>query len=381
MVIGRLRSDDVYNQLLCYQNPDHRSTALSGQAAMLYVCLFFQPAILQSETAVMREIVDKFFPDNWVISYYMGTTVNLMDVWTPYKAAKAALNNTVQQSNVKKVASKYKIELGRLLPEVKKIQKEGAMTEENILDSSVKMMNLLKDCNVALKWTLLHTSPLALCAANNKKCRQLRDSVVQYLEFENFSKLFSLLVNTAQFEFMFKQMYKNMLDNKEDKWNLAKEEAKTRIQELATMFGNEGGGVSRVVKSQSLQNWFTELEKQLDNLNFDNQTSSSGTTAQIIEALSSAEHLDRLDANWQVKQLMSETRGFLKQIIRVGAATDDVLVSLQIVSDLSYAWGSVIDTFTPLMQQGVKKDPSLVGRLRSTFLKVTKFGLYIHSII
>jgi WASH complex subunit strumpellin len=61
----------------------------------------------------MREIVDKHFPDNWVISYYLGFTVDLSIVWEPYKAAKLgtlifsylkayilALSNTIQQSNV-----------------------------------------------------------------------------------------------------------------------------------------------------------------------------------------------------------------------------------------------------------------------------------------
>lgn len=69
MAIGRLRSDDMYNQLSSYPNPDHRSTALAGQAAMLFVCLFFKPKILNEEFTIMREIVDKFFSDNWVGNY------------------------------------------------------------------------------------------------------------------------------------------------------------------------------------------------------------------------------------------------------------------------------------------------------------------------
>ena len=36
------------------------------QASMLYVVLYLEPEILRNETATMREIVDKFFPDNWV---------------------------------------------------------------------------------------------------------------------------------------------------------------------------------------------------------------------------------------------------------------------------------------------------------------------------
>lgn len=55
-------------QISSYPNPSHRSTALATQAAMLYVILFFSPDTLHSKQAQMREIVDKHFPDNWVMS-------------------------------------------------------------------------------------------------------------------------------------------------------------------------------------------------------------------------------------------------------------------------------------------------------------------------
>lgn len=67
MVIGRLRSDDIYNQISAYPQPEHRSTALATQASMLYVILYFEPDILMNQQAKMREIVDKHFPDNWVL--------------------------------------------------------------------------------------------------------------------------------------------------------------------------------------------------------------------------------------------------------------------------------------------------------------------------
>lgn len=44
----------------------------------------------------MREIVDKHFPDNWVVSYYLGFVVDLSIAWEGYRAAKAALSNTIQ---------------------------------------------------------------------------------------------------------------------------------------------------------------------------------------------------------------------------------------------------------------------------------------------
>ncbi len=71
MIIGRLRSDDMYNHAAAYPKPEHRSTALSAQAAMLYVILYFAPDLLHKERGVMREVVDKNFGDNWVVPFHM----------------------------------------------------------------------------------------------------------------------------------------------------------------------------------------------------------------------------------------------------------------------------------------------------------------------
>ena len=80
---------------------------MGNQAAMLVVILCFQTNTLNSSAATMREIVDKFFPDNWVISIYLGMIIDLLDWWSPYKAARVALNNTLENGNVKNVAQKF----------------------------------------------------------------------------------------------------------------------------------------------------------------------------------------------------------------------------------------------------------------------------------
>lgn len=63
-------------QVSAYPLPEHRSTALATQAAMLYVTLYFEPAILHTHQAKMREIVDKYFPDNWA-----SITISLFVLW------------------------------------------------------------------------------------------------------------------------------------------------------------------------------------------------------------------------------------------------------------------------------------------------------------
>lgn len=106
MAIGCLRSDDIYLQIgSAYPFPEHRTTALSTQASMLVVSLFFSPKTLNTDNPMMREIVDKCFSDNWVVPVYLGFHLNLIEWWEPFKAAKMALGNTVDNSRVKQVSS------------------------------------------------------------------------------------------------------------------------------------------------------------------------------------------------------------------------------------------------------------------------------------
>lgn len=49
-------------------------------------CLLLLPPACSQST--MREVVDKFFPDNWVVPFYMGFHVDLNDAWEPYKASR-----------------------------------------------------------------------------------------------------------------------------------------------------------------------------------------------------------------------------------------------------------------------------------------------------
>jgi WASH complex subunit strumpellin len=44
---------------------------------MLYVLLYFSVRTLVEEGSTMREIVDRHFNDNWIITLYMGHVVDL----------------------------------------------------------------------------------------------------------------------------------------------------------------------------------------------------------------------------------------------------------------------------------------------------------------
>nr|XP_054355818.1 WASH complex subunit 5 isoform X2 [Pongo pygmaeus] len=366
MVIGRLRSDDIYNQVSAYPLPEHRSTALANQAAMLYVILYFEPSILHTHQAKMREIVDKYFPDNWVISIYMGITVNLVDAWEPYKAAKTALNNTLDLSNVREQASRYATVSERVHAQVQQFLKEGYLREEMVLDNIPKLLNCLRDCNVAIRWLMLHTADSA-CDPNNKRLRQIKDQILTDSRY-NPRILFQLLLDTAQFEFILKEMFKQMLSEKQTKWEHYKKEGSERMTELADVFSGVKP-LTRVEKNENLQAWFREISKQILSLNYDDSTAAGRKTVQLIQALEEVQEFHQLESNLQVCQFLADTRKFLHQMIRTINIKEEVLITMQIVGDLSFAW-QLIDSFTSIMQESIRVNPSMVTKLRATFLKL-----------
>ncbi|XP_046858069.1 WASH complex subunit 5-like [Xenia sp. Carnegie-2017] len=364
MLVGRLRSDDIYNQVSSYPLPEHRSTALATQAAMLYVILYFAPDILNSQQAVMREIVDKHFPDNWVINVYMGIVVNLVEEWEPYRAAKTALNNTVELTNIRDLAIHHIGNIQKLNVQVLKFLKEGFLTEEYVLDNIPKLMNCIRDCNVTLRWVLLHTTDRA--ADNHKRCRTIRDTVLA--SGYNAGHWFDILLNTAQFEYVVKELFKKMLQEKQIKWETNKRESVERIDELADVFSGVKP-LTRIQKNENLQAWFREMSTQIQSLDYEDSTAAGRKIVQLIQALEEVQEFHQLESNLQVCQFLADTRMFLHKMIRIINIKEEVLIIIQLVADLSYAW-IIIDSYTSNMQSGIKKSPSLVRKLRATFLKM-----------
>lgn len=212
----------------------------------------------------MREIVDKYFPDNWIVPVYMGYNVNLVETWDQFKAAKLALNNTLDQSNIKSYAQSFAAGLVELHKTTILLLKEGTITADNVLSNNNNIVNVLRDCNVTIRWLILHTA--VDNAEKNKRCKQLREFVVNESKL-NAVHLFKLLLNTAQLELITKDLLKSILEAKEEKWQNLKEESCNSLKELSEVFGGEKS-LNRVQKNVNLKRWFIEISKEVDSLEF-----------------------------------------------------------------------------------------------------------------
>lgn len=91
----------------------------------------------------------------------MGLITNLLELWEPYKAARMALTNTTQTSNVKESSVRHASQMEKCLTQLRHLLKEGVLTDDYLLDNMQKLMNLVRQANVTLRWMLLHTGSLA----------------------------------------------------------------------------------------------------------------------------------------------------------------------------------------------------------------------------
>ncbi|XP_076661736.1 WASH complex subunit strump [Halictus rubicundus] len=358
-LIGRLRSDEIYNQSLAFPHPEHRSTALSNQASMLVVILLFKPTMLHTHTAMMREIVDRFFPDNWVISIYMGIVINLCDWWSPYKAARTALNNTLDSSNVKVIAQKYGQKMKKLISETEEVQLAGTL-DDSAIGSLVK---LVKECNVTLHWILLHTAMSTISLEDSKRTRMLRQLVVNESKYTTVDSL-QLLLNTAQIEQDVKQLYKDLLFGKETKWIRDKGICVERITDLAQIFGGNKS-FDGIEKNQNLHAWFMEISKHIESL----QQEDGRKIVQLLPALEEVQEFHQLESNLHISQYLADTREILHNMLRTGSITEDTMISLNIVTDCCYAW-NIMESFIETMQASIKESPPTVIKLKALFLKM-----------
>jgi WASH complex subunit strumpellin len=359
MVVGRLRSDDVYNQMVCFPHPSHRTTALSAQGGMLYVILYFVPHVLTREMASMREVVDKHFSDCWIVPWFLGYTVDLSVEWSGFRAASTAVGNTVTPSTLRDLKHRFFEAVPRLLDELRAVLTEGVLSDEYVLDSGNKLMVLLRECNVTVRWLMLH------CSASTHTNKKNAELMVAGFDAD---LVLQLLLNTAQLEFELKQLYQGLLDKKQQRWDALRSEGSERMSEMSRYFTGELP-LTRVKKNESLERWFKDISARIAELDYTDSTSAGRKIQQLIQALEEVEQFHQIESSLQVKSFLAETRQFMSQMLRVVNIRESYLVSLSSVSDMSYAWPHLVNDYIPSMQARIKQDPHCIIKLRSIFLK------------
>jgi len=356
MVIGRIRTDDVYNQAPHYPNPEHRSTALAAQGGHLYVILYWAPKILRQGKSAMREIVDRHYADNWVIAYGPGLTADLLAEWEPYESASTALRNAVTPQAARDLVERSSKSANELKGLLTRYLTDGALTEEFVLSNEKLLMNTVRDANVVARFLLLHNTMTHKSVSSCLSLMPSRDKIID------------LLLDCAELENELKSIYTALLSGKNAMWEKCKSEAGDRMRELSTYFGGTAG-LSRNTKDENMRLWFANLSLEVDRLSYDDPI-AAGRTIQLLEtALIEVEQFHQIVNNIHAKQYLLDSRQYLGKMMMTTNVADAALNTLTIVADAAYAW-RIIDPYTSQLQARIRGDPFAVRKLRFLFLKL-----------
>ena len=155
-IIGTILSNDIYNQSLVYPiSNEYQTFAYSQQASLLVVILFFCPNILDKDKRNMFDIVSKHFYDNFVISIYMGYSIDINEYWKDFKEAHFALEFHMEVKILKEIKIKNLEKLKELTYKNKDNLYEGFMTEDYVLNNIEVLFNIMMDSNYVLRWFFL----------------------------------------------------------------------------------------------------------------------------------------------------------------------------------------------------------------------------------
>lgn len=364
MVIETLKTEDIYHQMQKFPAAEHRTIALAPQSAMLFACLYFQPDILMNQHSRMREVCDKFFCNNWIISLYMGLTVNLFDAWDSYKAAKSALSNSLQTQLIKEVAINNERVLKKMIESTRGLLKDGVLVESFLMKNLAKIIKVIRECNFCIRWWILNSSQIY-----TKKSKAYLDLVKESVDF-NSTALYELILNISQLELSVKEIVKDLLENKAQKWTRYKSEVDERMNEMTLLFSGEKS-VIKVEKNDNLKAWFEEVQKQIAELDLQQkQRVIEKKLIQLIQAFAEVQEYHDLQSNAHAKQRLEEVTHSLNNMLYLLSVKDSILVDLQAIGDFNYAW-YLIDDFTTIMHQSIQKSPSILIRLRALFIKIS----------
>uniref|UniRef100_A0A1B0D1J4 WASH complex subunit strumpellin n=1 Tax=Phlebotomus papatasi TaxID=29031 RepID=A0A1B0D1J4_PHLPP len=294
--------------------------------------------------------------------YLYGVMLLVLDLHIP-----GVIRERLLAQILKEIASKHEKLIQRLLKQSRELLSEGVLSEKYLIANIVKVTNTIRECNVTLRWLMIHTIDPVIDCSGNKKCRTVKEQAIQDSNYKSV-EVFELLLNTSQLELRVRDILKELLTEKEKRWESYKFEAGDRIRELSEVFAG-AKTLTKIEKNDNLRKWFSDIHKEIEKLDNKAPNVCGRKIIQLIQALEEVQEFHSLDTNMQVKQLLIEVRDYLHQMINTINVKEDALINLQLIGDLSYAW-KIVDKYTPIMQEHIKKSPSLVIKLRATFLKL-----------
>ncbi|KAK6731843.1 hypothetical protein RB195_007976 [Necator americanus] len=315
-----------------------------------YVCLLFKPSTLKSDFSKMRQVVEDFFRDEWVLQLGLGLNVNLLDSWCSYRAALAAITSQVDLTKAKDMAayhynalSKLTIPQGKILP--------------NDFDAQIR---LIFQYNSSLRWLILHTSK-----TTTKKASTYVQAIDIYPQFEAQSLV--LFLRASNFEMEFFSAYRNSLRNKEENIKKVTSSTCSIISEMAQLFSQDFGSLNKENKTK-LHDWFMLMKKTLEDLDL-NSKRNAELVCQVKRRIAQVGEMLDLGGNLSVAQHLQKLQPQLDILSALYNVREEEERRVRRCADPSYLW-PILDDWIPRIQNRILES-SDVHAVRALFFKLS----------
>ncbi|KAL6650689.1 hypothetical protein ACP70R_009614 [Stipagrostis hirtigluma subsp. patula] len=362
VVITCLRNGDVYNNIRFYPDTQHRTTALSLQGGHLYVLLLYSRDILHRGLA-MREIVDRFFKDNWVVPIFLHFSVDLLVSWDAYKEAKLSLVSCLSPASIRDISLQHYAKVSRLLADLD--LHVHAMNKEYVLDNFPSLLSVIRECNFTMRWLLLHrmVNPYQ---TSDKKARDLVISVGSSQQVDEGS-LLQLLLKTSKLEFEVKQMNFELLKTREYMWYEKRNDALECMKDLSQNYLGTWAASCKF-KNKTLKDWLEHLLSEVVSLNYTAIGSSGRTIHRLLSTLKDIEMLHQVKDSVQIKQGFLKVQKNLHDMNKVLNLNQEAVNIFSVITDAKYAW-VYLTLFETFLKKNISQDPLETLSLHKVFLK------------
>ena len=354
---GTIIGNDIYEQQLVYPTTnEYKSVTFSQQASLLIVNLFFTPETLEKDITTMGDVISKHFYDNYVVSLYMGFTIDINEYWKDFKVAHNALdlskkNNTMKDSIIKKAKK-----INELDDKIKGYLSAGTITEEYVLNQIEILLNLMRDSNLVLRFFILQ---------RNITKKSVRDLFNEKL---NNKDLVNLLLHLSQFEYLVKTIFENLVNNKESMWNNDKNICLEKLSELISFYSGNTAFSSNI-KLENYSSFFEDISKKIDMLDTKNPTKTGIRISKIKDMLTSVINLSNISQRANAKENIGIINEKLDHMLMLLNVKINYLISISKISDFSYAWIYIHD-YKKELQDLLRHDSKSISLLNGTFLKL-----------
>ena len=360
-IIECLVSVDIYpSQSFAFPSYDQRSSKLGQQAAMLVVVLFFDPQILKQNTSMMRQIIDRFFHDTWVVPLVNGTVIDLSIEWgIRFPAAMNAIGHVIGASNIQRLNYQNMKVAISCLDEVKRYLAPKVLTTTFLLDHGRSILDFLRATNSTLRWQILHRTSYLYPKAGNNTSAMIVDE----------HDILSLILLLSQLEVQVVDAYNQLLKNKERIWSDCQSDITEKLTRLSRhFFGNDS--LNTVKKDEDLGRWFEQMVNEIQALDFHDEK-SGGDIQLCIEALDDAKQLDLIDSNLPSIDIIDLSRMNLVHMAKCANTKNDICTTINSITDFTYA-REIMESLVPMLHSKSLRDPKSVSLLRAFFLKMGK---------